>query len=275
MNSILSQYMMRTIIASSVLVMDVLLALAGLFEFIAELEDLQNDYEAPQAILYTALRLPNLAFEMMPVSALIGSLLGLGAIAANSEIIVMRSAGLSVSRLAGMVGVTGFAMLVFTGLIGEFIGPPLDYFARDMRGELRSGQDDERFGSSTWVRDGDNYLHLKRVSAEYEFGSLYVYRLDESNSLEAISRAESAVIDGGDNWQLQNFRETRFQGDGVQVDASDISVEDFNLDAEMLGSALAKPSTLSLRGLQTYIEYLQRNSLDSRRFESELWYRVS
>ena len=75
MNSILSQYLMRTIIASSVLVMIVLLALAGLFEFIAQLEDLQNNYEAPQAILYTALRLPNLASEMMPVAVLIGSLL--------------------------------------------------------------------------------------------------------------------------------------------------------------------------------------------------------
>ena len=61
-----------------------------------ELDDTQGDYQTPQVILYTALRLPNLAFEMLPVAALIGSLLGLGALAGNSEIIVMRSAGLSV-----------------------------------------------------------------------------------------------------------------------------------------------------------------------------------
>jgi lipopolysaccharide export system permease protein len=275
MTSILSQYMMRTIVASTVLVLVVLLALAGLFEFIAELEDLQNDYEAPQAILYTALRLPNLAYEMMPVAALIGSLLGLGALAANSEIIVMRSAGLSVSRLAGMVGVTGFAMLVFTGLIGEFIGPPLDLFARDMRAEARSGQEDDRVGASTWVRDGANYLNLHRVSNEFEFGSFYIYRFDESNALESIARAESAIIDDQDRWQLENFRETRFRDDGVNVEATDISIEDFNVDAELLGSSLAKPSSLSLRGLRSYIDYLQRNALDARPFETELWYRVA
>ena len=39
MNGILSQYMMRTILASTALVLVVLLALAGLFEFIAELDD--------------------------------------------------------------------------------------------------------------------------------------------------------------------------------------------------------------------------------------------
>jgi len=275
MNSILSQYMMRTIVASTALVMVVLLALAGLFEFIAELEDLRNDYEAPQAILYTAFRLPNLAFEMMPVSALIGSLLGLGALAANSEIIVMRSAGLSVSRLAGMVGLTGVAMLVFTGLIGEYIGPPLDYFARDMRAELRSGQEDEQLGTSTWVRDGSNYLHLKRVGTEFEFSSLYVYRFREPNALDSIARAESAVIDRDDRWRLESFNETRFDDDGVQVEETDITIEDFNVDAELLGSALAKPSSLSLRGLTGYIDYLKRNALDARAFETELWYRVS
>lgn len=275
MNTILSQYLMRSIIASSALVMVVLLALAGLFEFIAQLEDVQNEYEAPQAILYTALRLPNLAFEMMPVSVLIGSLLGLGAIAANSEIIVMRSAGLSVSRLAAMVGITGFGLVVFTGLIGEFIGPPLDLYARNMRAEARSGQDDEQLGTSTWVRDGNSYLNLQRVGREFQFDSFYVYRFSEANALESIARADSATIDRNDRWQLEDFHETRFSDAGVSVDEADVTIEDFDVDAELLGRALAKPSSLSLRGLRGYIDYLRRNALDARAFETELWYRVS
>ena len=41
----------------------------------------------------------------------------------------MRSAGLSVGKLAGMVAITGVVIMVITALIGEYIGPPLDYFA--------------------------------------------------------------------------------------------------------------------------------------------------
>ena len=80
MNSILGAYLTRTVLLSTAMVMIVLLALAGLFEFIAELEDIKNDYQAPQAITFAALRLPILAFELMPVSVLIGSLLGLSLI---------------------------------------------------------------------------------------------------------------------------------------------------------------------------------------------------
>jgi lipopolysaccharide export system permease protein len=255
--------------------MVVLLALAGLFEFIAELDDVKNDYDTPQAILYAILRLPILAFELMPVAALIGSLLGLGAIAANSEIIVMRSAGLSVSRLAGMVALTGFVMLVFTALIGEFIGPPLDYYARDMRAEARYGQEEERVGNATWVKDGPVYLHLEHVNSEFEFGSIYVYRFDENDALQSIAKAENSIIDSNDRWRLENMRETQFNDDGVQVVQTNITVQAFEVDSELLGNALVKPLSLSLRGMLGYIDYLKRNALDARQYETELWYRVS
>ncbi len=272
--SILSQYLLRTILASTALVLVVLLALAGLFEFIAELDDIKGDYQTPQAIMYTALRLPNLAFEMLPIAALIGSLLGLGALAGNSEIIVMRSAGLSVRKLAGMVGLSGGVLLIITGLIGEFIGPPLDFYARDMRVNARYQKDDD-IGNSAWVKDGPVYLHLQRVSSEFEFGTIYLFRFDDENELASIAQAENSGIDENDDWRLENFRETRFQGDRVQVVESSVAVESFEVNAELLGSSLAKPLSLSARGLLMYVDYLKRNNLDASQYEAEIWYRAS
>jgi len=274
-NGILSQYLMRTILTSTALVLVVLLALAGLFEFIAQLDDVKGDFGTAQAVLFAALRLPNLAFQMLPVSALIGSLLGLGALAANSEIIVMRSSGLSVARLAGMVAITGFVMLVITGLLGEFIGPPLDYYARNMRTEARHGKDDNRFGKETWVKDGSVFLHLERVNAEFDFGSLYIFRFNDDNELASIAKAENAGISNDDRWLLENFRETRFQRNGVQAVESSVAIESFDVNTEMLGSSMVKSTSLSARGLLSYIGYLRRNSLDASLYETELWYRAS
>ena len=274
MNSILSQYLMRTILAGTAMVLAVLLALAGLFEFIAELDDTQGNYQTSQAIIYTLLRLPNLAFEMLPVAALIGSLLGLGALAGGSEIVVMRSSGLSVLELAGMAATAGAVMLVLTVLLGEFIGPPLDFYARNMRLEARYEQDDDRLGSETWVKDGNVYLHLERVNPDFEFGSLYMFEFDEDR-LSAIAVAENAVIGEDDKWILQNLRETRFEGGGVQVTTAFRSIEAFGVNAELLGSALAKPLSLSGREMLSYISYLHRNNLDATLYETELWYRVS
>lgn len=275
MNSILGAYLSRIVLSTTLMVLIVLLALAGLFEFIAELEDLENDYQAPQAILYAALRLPILAFELMPVSILIGSLLGLGGIAANSEIIVMRAAGMSIGKLAGLVAIPGTLLMVVTGMLGEFIGPPLDFYARNMYLEARLGQDDDRMGNETWVKDGEVFLHLERVNAEFEFGTVYLYRFDADNRLEAIALADNSGLNEDDTWRLENFRETRFFDDRVQVTEEVLTTEQFEVNAELLGSGLAKPLSLSMRGLRSYIDYLDRNELDASQYETEFWYRIS
>jgi len=274
MTGILNQYMMRTVFTSTALVLLVLLALAGLFEFIAELDDTRGDYQTAQAVLYTLLRLPNLAFEMLPVAALIGSLLGLGALAGNSEIIVMRSSGLSVKQLAGMAAISGTVLFILTGLLGEFIGPPLDFFARNMRMEARYQQDDDQLGGDAWVKDGSTYLHLEKVSPEFEFGSLYLYKFD-GDKLKSIAVAENSGIDENDNWILENLRETRFEQDGVQVLTSSLSIESFEVNSELLGSSLVKPLSLSARELLSYIDYLKRNSLDATKYETEFWFRIA
>ena len=272
---ILSGYLMRTILASTMLVLMVLLGLATLFEFIGELDNKMGDYGIPQALMYSVLRLPQLASQMLPMATLIGALLGLGGLASNSELVVMRSAGLSVGKLAGMVAITGVVIMVITALIGEYIGPPLDYFARTMRNEARFQQDGRNSGNPAWVKDGQVILHLERVNSDFEFGGIYMFRFNDDNSLRSIARAENSGIDDSDKWILENFRETRFQDDGVQVVESSREVQSFDLSGDMLGITLVKPISLSVKGLLSYISYLKKNNLSSGRYETELWSRIA
>ena len=275
MMGILSGYLMRTILASTMLVLMVLLGLATLFEFIGELDNKMGDYGIPQALMYSVLRLPQLASQMLPMATLIGALLGLGGLASNSELVVMRSAGLSVGKLSGMVAITGVVIMVITALIGEYIGPPLDYFARTMRNEARFQQDGRNSGNPAWVKDGQVILHLERVNSDFEFGGIYMFRFNDDNSLRSIARAENSGIDDSDKWILENFRETRFQDDGVQVVESSREVQSFDLSGDMLGITLVKPISLSVKGLLSYISYLKKNNLSSGRYETELWSRIA
>lgn len=272
---ILSGYLMRTILASTMLVLMVLLGLATLFEFIGELDNKMGDYGIPQALMYSVLRLPQLASQMLPMATLIGALLGLGGLASNSELVVMRSAGLSVGKLSGMVAITSVVIMVITALIGEYIGPPLDYFARTMRNEARFQQDGRNSGNPAWVKDGQVILHLERVNSDFEFGGIYMFRFNDDNSLRSIARAENSGIDDSDKWILENFRETRFQDDGVQVVESSREVQSFDLSGDMLGITLVKPISLSVKGLLSYISYLKKNNLSSGRYETELWSRIA
>jgi lipopolysaccharide export system permease protein len=273
--SVLTAYLMRTILTSTLLVLGVLLALAGLFEFIGQLDDIQGNYTVRTALLYALLRLPQLSFEMLPIAALIGSLLGLGGLANSSELVVMRTTGISIARLAVMVAVSGLALTIATALIGEFIGPPTDYFARTMRNDARFEKDDIDFGNAAWIKDGPVILHLERINSEFEFGGVYLFRFNDDHSLQSIARAENSGIDDTDQWVLENVRETRFVGDGVRAVQASVALESFDLNSELLGITLVKPVSLSARGLMSYIGYLRRNELTAERYETELWSRIA
>ncbi len=90
-------------------------------------------------------------------------------------------------------------------------------------------------------------LKRDRVNTEFEFGALYLFRFNDDYSLASIARAENAGIDANDKWLLENYKETSFQGDGVQVVESQLAVESFDVDGELLGITLVKPVSLSAR----------------------------
>jgi len=275
MTGLLSKYLMRTILLSTLMVLIVLLALAGLFEFIGQLDNIEGSFGIPQALQYAAFRLPQLSFEMLPIAALIGALMGLGSLASNSELVVMRTAGLSMMQLAGMTALSGVVLMVITALIGEFIGPPLDYYARNLRNESRFEQENRNVVNASWVKDGNVVLNLERVNSEFEFGSVYLFRFNDDNTLRSVARAENSGIDDDDQWVLENFRETRFSGNAVEVAESVREVESFTLSSELLGVTLVKPVSLSARGLISYVSYLKRNDMSAERYEMELWSRIS
>ena len=116
--------MIRTVLGYTVLVMIVLLALGALFMFIGQQDDIGvGNYTATQALLFVALNLPSYLFQLLPVAALIGSLLGLGNLARGSELIVMRSSGVTTLRFCLWLGTAGLILASLMFVIGEYVAP--------------------------------------------------------------------------------------------------------------------------------------------------------
>ena len=110
--NILDRYIATTVISSSLMTLLVLASLAAFFSFLGQLSDLSETFGVWQAAEYVILSLPRRAYEVFPTSVLLGSLLGLGALASNSELIVMRASGLSVRRITLSVIKAGIILML-------------------------------------------------------------------------------------------------------------------------------------------------------------------
>ena len=94
-----------------------------LFTYLGELGSLKDNYNAWQAFLYVLWGAPSYLYEILPVAALIGSVLGLGALASNSELIVMRSIGISLWRIVGWVMRSALLLIVLSFVLSEWVIP--------------------------------------------------------------------------------------------------------------------------------------------------------
>ena len=271
---IINGYLFRAVAGSTGLVLLVLVSLGGFMQFVSQLDDLgQGSYNMFTAIQYVLLKMPRLAHGMLPVSVLLGALLGLGALASGSELIILQAAGVSVKRLAGSVALTGVAIAVVGGAIGEFVAPELDLYARQMRAMAKSG-DADITGASAWLREGDKIFNVRPSIDGIEYAGVYVFRMgDGDRMLTGIGRADSFEAED-DIWVFKNYQEPLLGIDGVSI-GDEIDDEQVNKLNDLLSITAVKDSSLTIAELYNYVQYLKSNGLDADRYEIAFWSRVA
>lgn len=271
---IVRRYLFRVVVGRIALVMAVLLALSSFVELIGQLDNLgEGQYGLAEAFYYVLLKVPSKLFIVFPMAALLGALLGLGALAAQSEIIVLRAAGISNLKLGGAVAMTGVVLALIAIAVGDFVAPSLEGYARQFRTLARSGQDGLRAGGASWVRDGDTFINLGTPDQSLRYGGVTMFRV-EDGELAAVAHADSVEVVEEEQWVLNNFSETRFLEDSVAVHRVPRLLEPKNLDSELLALMEVRPTTLPGAQLRRYIDYLRENDLDSQRYEVALWSRI-
>jgi lipopolysaccharide export system permease protein len=273
---LIDRYLARTVLLHTLMVMAVLLALMSLVTFINQQDDIgEGSYQVADAFLVTLLLLPQQAYQLLPIGALIGAITGLGALARDSELTVLRAAGVSVARIAGSAAMAGAVVAAALWLIGEYLAPPADLYARQYKIFSRYAQLEIAGSRSAWVREGSWFINVRQQAAENLFGGVYLFELGPDRHLQLVGRAETARQDPDDRWVLSNYAETRLAGDHVETRSARREVTGAKFNAEFLGLAVTEPSSLPLRDLYAYRKHLEANNLDTRAWEIAFWSRVA
>ena len=275
--SILDRYLARTVFLYTGLVMAVLMSLGALFVFIEQQDEIGvGSYTAASAFLYCLMSMPEQVFELLPIGALLGSLIGLGLLARSSEIIAVRAAGVSLARMTLAVGAAGVLLALASVLIGEFVAPPVQQFARQFKLFSKYADLSEAGGGSVWVKDGGSMVQLERQAGGAVFGGVYVFRFADPGHLASIARATTASVAGDGRWELDGYAETAFTAQGgTRVTRSPRQSFPTSVSPEFVGLAAEDPGRMPTLRLAQYLAHLRANGLDTRAVEFALWARIA
>jgi lipopolysaccharide export system permease protein len=273
--NILDRYIIGRILAMTALVVAVIILLAVLITFIGEQGDIGTGrYGSLDAFWFALMSVPQESWELLPIGALIGSLLGLGGLASGSELTVARAAGVSITRLAAAVFAAGIVLIGIELVLGEVLAPPLQQVARQQKAFERFA--DASFGGgSAWVRDGNLILDVGQSRDGQPRGGMLIFELSSDHRLLAVGRAASALGGTGHRWVLHNYAESRFAGDQVKADSQAVHALESNVSGQFLHLAMADPGELASRALWSLISYYRANSLDPKPYLFAFWSRVA
>jgi lipopolysaccharide export system permease protein len=270
----LDRYLIVTVISGALLALGVILSLLLVFEYLDEIDDVgRGDYTALTALVYVLLKLPYRIYQSFSMATLIGSLMGLGALAANSELTAMRAAGVSIGRMAAAVMAAGLLLGAAALALGEWAAPPAERWAQ----ELRSVAIHERVTARDhgfWARDGARFVEVQQaVSQEYLIG-VRLYELDQAGRPAWILSAASARHAGA-HWILAEPTVTRFAGSEVHVEQLADWFWETDLQPKLLDVVVVDPETLPVKDLLGYLGYLRRNGLETDQYRLALWTKIA
>lgn len=269
----LDRYIATHVFLAILTVLGVILGLALLFAFIDELGDVEGGYGLADALGYVLLTSPRRLYEMLPMAALIGCLIGLGMLASSSELTIMRAAGVSLGRIVVAVMKPTLVLLLVGVLIGEYVAPWTEDIAQARRSLAQGAGEAQSSKHGLWHRQENEFVHVNAVQPGGVLVGVTRYRFDDERQLVSASFARRAQYQS-DHWLLSDVATTHFRGDHTEVLREGEERWDVQLTPQLLGVVVVAPEALSITGLWRYIHYLAEQGLNNGRYWLAFWTKV-
>lgn len=277
MFSVLDRYIGRTIFGTIMSTLFLLVSLSGIIKFVDQLRKTgRGDYNAWGAGLYTLLSVPKDIEIFFPMAALLGALLGLGALATRSELVVMEASGFTRMQIAAAVMKTAIPLVLLTMAVGEWVAPAGEQTARNMRAQMMYGNSLLSTRDGIWAKDKNDFIYIQNVAKEDELSGVSIYHFDNDRKLLSVRYAGTATYDKDNKkWLLSQVDQSDLSQPNKIVGTQTLNDEwETNLTPDKLGVVAMDPESLSASGLHEYSKYLKQSGQESSRYQLIFWNKV-
>lgn len=294
---VLTRHVAKEVLIATLFVLVALVALIAFFDLVSQARNIGNRYSISMALFLTMLKLPSRLYEVMPIAALLGAVYTMSRLASNSEFTIMRVAGLSPFRLAGMMTVPALILIAMTYCLGEWLTPAADMMRNDMDNILFNRKLSARgYSSGVWVKDNVKEqqnagqatvrfvnVHNLIAGEHSRTGAWRVFEFDKDGSLIRVLHAPEANYISGRGWHLKDAKVETLpkitHDETPMVEKSSVRKDvDLMLPSEMrpeiLGVLTIKPERMGISDLWQYIAHLKETRQTSDRYQVALWSKV-
>ncbi|WP_111859066.1 LPS export ABC transporter permease LptG [Acinetobacter sp. CFCC 10889] len=251
----------------------VLSVLQVLFTYLGELGDLKEGYTAWNALQYVLWGAPKYLYEILPISALIGAVLGLGTLASNSELIIMRASGISLWRIVGWVMRSAMLLVVLSFVLSQFVVPYTNEQAKSIKSKKSVAALGEVKGY--WSREGQRFIYIDYANSKGNLKQVQVVDFDQDYRMESVLNAEQGNFVKNGQWSLTQATQVNLQADGrATVDHDSQQNLALALQPKYVHMVTIDPEDLAPSQLISFMRYMDQYSQVPKTYLLAFWQNV-
>ena len=266
------RYIAIQVLIGLVIATAVLLPLFSFFDLLDQLDDVgKGTYRTIDAFLYTLSLLPRRFIQIAPFIALLGTVAALGTLAVNSELVAMRTAGISPLKISLAPLAVGIALILFIAGLEQFVAPQLQQKAISNRAVALNQTAELGKGLGIWTRNEQNILRIGQMLHAKQGYDIEILHLDQSGYLSAHIHAQLAEIRSNDAWILQDVIIRKFTEKEIHLTrAEKLSWQSF-LNPDDIATLTKPPESLSPLELVRHVDFLRSTGQEADSYALALW----
>ena len=251
----------------------VLSVLQVLFTYLGELGELKSGYSAWDALKYVLWGAPRYLYEILPISALIGAVLGLGTLASNSELIVMRASGISLWRIVGWVMRSALVLVIFSFVLSEWVVPYTSEQAKSAKSHRSAATLGEVKGY--WTREGQRFIYIDYANSKGNLKQVQVIDFDDQYHLKKVLNAEQGQFVQNGQWNLQKSEQVTLQANGsANLTQADQQALALALQPKYVHMVTMDPEDVAPSQLVSFMKYMHQYSPVPKTYQLAFWQNV-
>lgn len=251
----------------------ILSALQVLFTYMSELGELKAGYGAWDAFLHVLWGAPQYLYEILPISALIGSVIGLGTLASNSELIVMRAAGISLWRIVGWVMRSALLLVALSFVLSEYVIPYTNEQSKMAKSHRTTAELGEVKGY--WSREGQRYIYIDYANSQGQLKDVQIVDFDPQYRINSIVNAEAGQFVNNGQWTLSKTNQIDIAPEGtsslIHADQQGIGLA---LQPRYVHMVTLDPEDLAPSELVSFMSYMNEYSQIPKTYLLAFWKKV-
>lgn len=272
---ILERYIAKNLIITTLVVMLALLGLDLFFYTVSEVRYLgQGQYTVHTLLSYLLLKIPTKLYYLLPWTVVLGTLMGLGGLAKNSELIAMQVAAISKQRIAISTIKGIFLLMLVMFFLGEYVSPKTEMLAQNKKTQALSSGRAINTAYGVWIRNNNEFVHIGTIESITKLFDITRYVFNKDLHLLEVSKAKKAIL-VDEEWHLEDIKGTKFSANKTEIiENKKLVIEDL-LDEEILSTVGVKHiDRLSLSSLYQAIKMRKLNELNASEYELAFWGKI-